>query len=125
MNQWSKKMIERTHRFAVDIVLFVKTLPRGPETDRLKSQLVGAAMGVAGNYRSACRSRSHREFTSRLAVVLEEVDESEGWLDLIYDSKVASSAELDRLRGESKELRAVFARSVQTARTNGRMRQEP
>ena len=35
-------------------------------------QLIRAAAGVAGNYRSACRARSHTEFTAKIGIVLDE-----------------------------------------------------
>jgi len=118
MNQWREGMKERTHRFAVDVINFLKGLPERSETRRIKDQLLGAACGVDGNWRAACRARSHREFAAKLGTVLEEADEAEGWLDILHDAKLSEAGELSRLRKESKELRAIFAKACRTANDN-------
>ena len=120
MNQWREEMKERAHTFAVDVINFVRTLPDRAGTRRLKDQLVGAACGVDGNWRASCRARSHKEFVAKLGTVVEEADEAEEWLDVMHDTKLSEADELKRLRGESKELRAIFAKASRTATENER-----
>ncbi|HMD33458.1 MAG TPA: four helix bundle protein [Vicinamibacterales bacterium] len=122
MNAWGEELKARTHKFAVDVIAFVRTLPGSIETRRIRDQLIGAACGVSGNYRAACRARSHREFTAKLGTVLQEADEAEEWLDIIYDASLSRGDELQRLRSESKELRAIFVKANLTARRNDRHR---
>lgn len=118
MNQWREEMKVRAHKFAVDVIRFVDTLPYRANTSRLKDQLVGAACGVDGNWHAACRARTHKEFAARLGTVVEEADEAEEWLDVMHDTKMSESNELNRLRAESKELRAIFAKASRTANEN-------
>jgi four helix bundle protein len=82
VNQKAEELKARTKQFLLDIILFVNKLPVTAAAQEMGRQLLRAGMGVAGNYRAACRSRSHREFTARIGVVLEEADESELWLDV-------------------------------------------
>src|ERR1700704_1730580 len=77
MNQWREEMKARTHKFAVDVIHFVETIPDRLESRRLKDQLVGAACGLDGNWRATCRARTHKEFAATLGKVLEEADEVE------------------------------------------------
>ena len=72
------------------------------------------------NYRSSRRSRSRVEFIARLAIVVDEAEETEGWLDMLKEIETATSPELDWLVNESGELRAIFVKSVITARRNAR-----
>jgi four helix bundle protein len=113
-------MKARTHRFSVDVLLFLRTIPDSTETRRVKDQLAGAASGCDRNWRAACRARSHKEFTAKLGTVLEEADEAEGCLDTIFDAGFNTSVEASRLRTESKELRAIFAQACKTAERNER-----
>jgi four helix bundle protein len=80
----------------------------------------GAACGVDGNWRAACRARTHKEFAATLGKVLEEADEAEEWLDVIHDTRISTVPELRRLRIESKELRSIFSKSCRTANENER-----
>jgi hypothetical protein len=52
--------------------------------------------------------------------VADEADETEGWLEMLKEVGLADAPELDWLLAESRELRAIFVRSVTTARANQR-----
>jgi four helix bundle protein len=106
----------RTKRFAIKILEFVETLPRTSGGELLSRQLIKAGLGVAGNYRSSCRARSHTEFTARLGVVLEEADESELWLDVTGEKNWGDAARRQWLVDESGQLRAIFSKACVTAR---------
>lgn len=114
----AQELRERTLRFAVRVVRFCPTLPDTWEARRIGGQLIEAATSVAMNYRSATRSRSRREFISKLGVVVEEADESTGWLELIARVELARGPELTWLLGEAGELVAIFAKARKTSRAN-------
>jgi four helix bundle protein len=110
----------RTKRFATGILKFVDTLPRTPGGETIARQLARAGTGVAGNYRSACRARSHTEFTARMGIVLDESDESELWLTISNDSEFGNEQLRTSLAREAGELRAIFSRAYTTARRRER-----
>ena len=120
MNQWREEMKMRTHKFSVDVLRLLQTIPESTETRRVKDRLAGAASGLDLNWRAACRARTHKEFTARLGTVLEEADEAEGCLDTIWDARLSGNDEAKRLLAESKELRSIFAKAVRTAEQNER-----
>jgi four helix bundle protein len=120
VNQKAEELKTRTKQFALDIIRFVNALPLTAAAQEMGRQLLRAGMGVAGNYRGACRSRSHREFTARIGVVLEEADESELWLDLFDESKLPGVIVPSALIDESRALRRIFVASNLTARRAGR-----
>jgi len=109
---------ERAERFAVRALMFVRTLLRETAVDGVARQLARSAPGVSSNYRSARRARSRAEFIARLGIVVDEADESEHWLAVLKKSELASGSELDWLLRESGELRAIFSKSLTTARAN-------
>ena len=109
---------ERAEAFAVRVLQFVRTLPRNPATDAIARQLGRSGPSVSANYRSARRSRSRNEFIARLGVVVDEADESEHRLAMLRNAGLAAGSELDWLSQESGELRAIFGKSLGTARAN-------
>ena len=109
---------DRAKRFAIRLVRFVRTLPRDPATDAVSRQLIRSGTDASANYHATCRARSRAEFVAKLGVVLEEADETVHWLDVLRFGELASGPELEWLRNESRELRAVFNASVKTARAN-------
>ena len=116
MDPITEELKARTKRFAVAVLELAETMSISAGSEAVKRQLVRAALGVAGNYRSACRARSHAEFTSRLGIALDESDESELWLDVVSERRLSSSLSLPTLIDESRQLRAIFSKGYQTAR---------
>lgn len=80
--------------------------------------LARSGSGVASNYPATRRARSRVEFVARLAVVVEEADESVHWLEQMHATGIASGEPLDWLVDEARQLRAIFARSLATAKKN-------
>ena len=119
----STELRARVKRFAIRIVKYVQTLPRALETLAIGRQLLRAGTGVSANYHAAGRARSRKEFIARLGVVLEEADESTHWLDVLKESKIGCGSEQDWLLDEATQLRAIFHKSVKTARTNHPIKQ--
>lgn len=110
---------DRTKRFAVDTIHFVNTLPKTKANDVISYQILKSATSVAANYRASLRGRSSAEFISKLNIVLEEVDESMFWFEMISETnEKPDSDKLKKLHKESDELTAIFTSSIKTARKN-------
>jgi four helix bundle protein len=110
---------ERTTAFAVEAVKFCCHLRLKPEARHIADQLNDSSTSTAANYRAACRARSHREFVSKIAVAVEEADESVGWLEVITRAGLASGEQPDGLLREGREILAILAASRKTAEGNG------
>ncbi len=118
MARKGQELRERVKRFAIRIARFVRTLKQTMEGQEIGRQLLRAGTGVSSNYHAAGRGRSRAEFIAKLGVVLEEADESEHWLDVLHKSDIGCGPELDWLRDEAAQLRAIFQQAVKTARAN-------
>ena len=107
-----EKMRKRTKKFAVDIIHFCGTLKLGKASSVIIYQLVKAATSTGANYRAACIARSKKEFFSKICIVVEEVDESEYWLEVIKDANLSNDKkELERLLVESSEIIKITSKA--------------
>ena len=109
---------ERTKKFAVQVILFAKTLPTDPITAGIASQLTDAASSVAANYRVVCRARSRADFINKLSITTEEADESALWLEILNETGIAMGATTQRFWQEADELTRILVRSRETAQYN-------
>jgi four helix bundle protein len=107
-------MRERTKMFALRIVKLFQSLPRSGEAQLIGRQLLAAGTSVAANYRAVCRARSRAEFAAKLAIVIEEADESHFWLELLHESDILHVDKLRPLVSEANELVAIFVASRRT-----------
>jgi len=118
MNDIADRLRQRTFDFALGVIAFCRQLPDSWVERELGKQLLRAGMGVAGNYWSACRGRSDKEFIAKLGVATDEADESVLWLTAFERSGIGPATDGKSLLGESNELRAILAKSHKTAREN-------
>ena len=107
---------ERTKKFALRVMRVVRSLPQRAEARVIGHQLLRSGTSVAANYRAVCRARSRPEFLAKLAIVVEEADESAFWLELLVDGGLVHEAKLRDLRSEANQLVAIFNASRTTAR---------
>lgn len=115
-----EQMKERLTTWAVEVVGLCKELRVRPEARHLADQLLASATSAAANYRAACRARSRREFTSKLAVAVEEADESVGWIQILIRTAFIGEPQAARILNEADQLLAILAASRRTAERNER-----
>jgi four helix bundle protein len=111
-------MRRRTRAFALAVIRLVRGLARSPEAGVMGKQVLRSATSTAANYRAACRARSRAAFIAKLDIVIEELDESEFWLDLLAESGVAASERIAPLVTEAHELLRILGTARQTAQRN-------
>lgn len=111
-----QELKDRTKEFSYRVVKLVQGMPRNTESSVVGKQVLRSATSVAANYRATCRARSRADFVAKLGVVLEEIDETVYWLELISDTKILPVTRLEALQSEARELLAIFNRSYLTAR---------
>ena len=111
----------RTRALALDVIRFVRLLPRTFVSAHIARQLLRSGTSSASNYRAACRARSKADFIAKMGVVEEELDESLLWLDLLLTSNEHVPADqIKRLAAEAEELLAMTVQSIRTARGGSR-----
>jgi four helix bundle protein len=71
-----KDLLERTKRYALNIIKLVASLPNTREANIIGTQLLKAGTSVGANYREANRARSKAEFRAKIGIVEQESDES-------------------------------------------------
>jgi four helix bundle protein len=109
---------DRTKGFAMRILNMAVEMPKTYLSQIISDQIIRSATLVGANYRSACRSKSRREFVNKLKIVEEELDQTNYWLELIEESNIFSSDRISQLTHEGNELLSIILTSIQTARRN-------
>lgn len=122
MSDQSDRLKRRTMSFAINVLHLVDRFPRTVSADVVARQLAKCSTSVAANYRAVCNAKSRPDFIAKLATVVEEADESVFWLEIVTAAPIVSGAE--PLLDEAIQLRAIFGKSLGTARANSRRLRE-
>ncbi len=115
-NYPAEELKKRAKQFAIRVVRLFQALPRSAEARTLGNQVLRSGTSVAANYRAACRARSKAEFVAKIGIVVEEIDETAFWLELLVETGIVPQARMRSLIGEANELLAIFAASQRTAK---------
>lgn len=114
-------MLNRTKKFALDCWFACSKLPHSREYNAYVSQLVRSSSSVGANYRAAQRAKSTKDFINKLKIVEEEADESQYFLELLWEIEKINkneNSQLEVLIKEADELTAIVVSSLKTARKN-------
>ena len=99
---------DRTKRFALSVIHEISGLPYSDTISVIRKQIIRSSTSVAANYRAACRARSEREKFSKICIVVEEIDETQFWLEMIEELKLLSQEKIEPLKAECEELVKVM-----------------
>jgi four helix bundle protein len=111
------ELANRTKTFAVRVFKLVDQFPKSKAADVIAYQLLKSASSVAANYRAVNRSKSNADFINKMAIVLEEADESNFWLNFVTETELLKkNKELESLIDESNQLSAIFTAALKTLR---------
>jgi four helix bundle protein len=100
---------ERTAQFGEAVIRFIKKVPRGPDNDRLISQLVGCGTSVGANYHEANEPMSKKDFLHSIRRCIKEAKETKYFLRMVVTSEPQLANEARILYREAKELILIFS----------------
>ena len=101
---------ERTARFGEEVIDFAKRIPQGAVTNRIISQLVGAATSVGANYVEADDAVSKKEFLLRIGTCRKEARETKHFLRMTVRAVPELKLQARKLWMEAKELNLIFSK---------------
>jgi four helix bundle protein len=78
--EFSKKLEERTKKFAVRIIRLSTSLPNTPEAMVVRNQLTKAGTSGRANYREANRARSRADFINKIKIYESASSETQYWI---------------------------------------------
>ena len=80
----------------------------------MTNQLIRCGTSVGANVHEAQYAQGTKDFISKLEIALKECNESEYWLELLYETNSISEAEFQKFQKDCIELRRMLVSSVTT-----------
>jgi four helix bundle protein len=109
---------ERTLRFAQQVRVFVKMLPRTISNIEDGRQAIRASGSIGANYIEANEALSKKDFIMRIKICRKEAKESTYWLKLLDINENAEMREIQNsLIKEAKELMMIFGSIIRKSQS--------
>jgi four helix bundle protein len=109
-----EELKKRTKEFSHRCAKLALNLPNTILGRHLQGQLIRSSTSVAANYRAACVAQSKASFTTKLSIVIKEVDESLFWLEFNLEENLIKKDLIDSLLKGASELTSIFIASRKT-----------
>jgi four helix bundle protein len=110
----------RTKDYALSVIRLFAALPKRTETQILGRQLLRAGTSVGAQYREATRAKSNADFISKIEGSLQELEETEYWLELLGESGFFPEDGLAVVRKETGELKGIFISIVRNTKAKSK-----
>ena len=108
--EFIERMKKKTKNFSVEVISFCNSLKPNRASSVISYQIIKSATSTGANYRAACKARSKKEFFSKLCIVVEEIDETKYWLEVILEANLSNKKELlKRLELEAIEITRIMS----------------
>ncbi len=107
---------DRTQAFALAVIRLYANLPRSTTAQVIGKQVLRSGTSVGAHYREARRSRSPAEYVSKIETALQELDETDYWLQLLVGAGILKPERIASLRKEADELLAILVTCARKAK---------
>jgi len=108
MNEQKKDLCEKLLRFAVDVILYLRTVKNTIETMDMKRQLIKASTSSGANYEESQGSPTKPDFKTKADISLKEIRESNYFLRIFHNLKLGEIEKCKYLVSESTELKKIL-----------------
>ena len=105
---------DKSKTFAKDIVFLCRKLKDTRIEGVLINQLLKSGTSVGANIHEAQYAQGTKDFISKFEIALKECNESEYWLEMLYETGSISDAEFKKFQCECIALRRMLVSSVTT-----------
>ena len=107
---------EKSFLFAIEIVGLYKVLAERKEFV-LSKQVLRSGTSIGANIREAEHAQSKADFIHKLSISLKEANETEYWLDLLYETKYITQIEFENLKPKIIELLKLLTSIINTSKS--------
>ena len=107
----------KSKEFAKDIVFLCRDLKHNGVESALINQLLRCGTSIGANVHEAQYAQGTKDFISKFEIALKECNESEYWLELLFETNSLTEADFKNFHFSCIELRRMLVSSVTTLKS--------
>ncbi|HLA08576.1 MAG TPA: four helix bundle protein [Anaerolineales bacterium] len=111
-NETPRDLRSRTSEFALRIIRLYVSLPKSTEAQVIGKQVLRSGTSIGAHYREGHRAKSDADIVNKFESALQELDETDYWLDLLVKAGITPAQKVESLIKETNELIAIFTTIV-------------
>ena len=107
----------RAKNFAKEIVFLCRRLKQNGVEGALINQLLRCGTSVGANVHEARYAQGTKDFISKFEIALKECNESEYWLELLFETNSLTELDFKTFQGKCIEIRRMLVSTVTTLKS--------
>ncbi len=107
---------EKTFAFALRIVKLHRFLNKEKREYVLSKQLLRSGTAVGALVREAEQAESKADFIHKMAIALKEANETDYWIELLFQSEIINQKECESIKPDAVELIKVLTSIIKTSK---------
>ena len=111
------KLVELSMDFSVDVINLVKYLKSNHETI-ISNQIGRSGTSIGANIHEAQYAQGTKDFISKFEIALKECSETEGWLQLLFNTNGIDEETYKKHRNLCGRIRRMLIASCKTLKEN-------
>ena len=108
---------DKSKAFAKDIIFLCRKLKQNGVEAALINQLLRCGTSVGANVHEAQYAQGTKDFISKFEIALKECNESEYWLEILFEVNSLAKQEYEHFKNACIELRRMLVSSVTTLKS--------
>ena len=117
MNKENKIQIN-SKKFAIRIIRLYQYLNEEKKEHVLSKQLLRCGTSIGANVRESINAQSKADFMSKLNIALKESNETEYWLELLYETDYLTKEQFDSIISDNNNLTGTLINILKTLKHN-------
>ena len=112
-------LYDKSYAFSIRVVKLAQYLSKEKKEYILNKQIIRSGTAICALVSESKFAQSRADFLNKLMVALKEANETQYWINLLYDTDYLSKQMHDSLLNDSKELVSLLVSITKTLKNNG------
>lgn len=105
---------DKSKAFAKRIIFLCRDMKQRKVESALISQIMRSGTSIGANIHEAQYAQGNKDFISKLEIALKECNETDYWIEVLFDTGCVSSNVFSEIKDQIVELRRMLVSSVRT-----------
>ena len=116
-------ILKQTKDFALRIIKLYQYLNDDKKEYVLSKQVLRSGTSIGANVRESVNAQSRADFVNKLNIALKEANETEYWLELLYESSYISSKQFESIYADNGKIAGTLVKIIKTTKQRSKISQ--
>ena len=108
----------KSKKFAIRVINLYKYLCKEKNEYIMSKQILRSGTSIGANAKEAVNAQSKAGFINKMNIALKEADETEYWLELLYETNYITCEQFDSMIVDCRELIRILTSIIKTTKNN-------